>query len=219
MDLSHVQCFWHHQFGHYASNCPVPYDKIVQMQAAPDSTEQSGRPDDELDHVQLGIMATTNLSMKSTVLKTWILLDNASTADGFSNLSSVHNIQFANCMLCILCAARTAYPIYITDFPGYGTVWFLHDGFVNILSLQQMKQCYWVTYDSGGVSMDSFVVHKLDTMKHYFCKSKEGLFYLDSQVDINTVASIMTVEDMESLYSNHDVCKAKATRKLQCIIG
>ena len=24
MDLSHVQCFRCHQFGHYASNCPVP---------------------------------------------------------------------------------------------------------------------------------------------------------------------------------------------------
>ena len=63
-----------HQFGHYASNCRVPNDKIVQMQAVPDSTEQSGGLDDELDHVQFGIMATTNLSIKSTVPKSWNLL-------------------------------------------------------------------------------------------------------------------------------------------------
>ena len=82
-----------------------------------------------------------------------------------------------------------------------------------------MNQCYQVTYDSGGISPDCFVVHKSDTMKHYFCESKEGLFYLDLQVDLNTVAFVMTVEDMESLYINHGVRNTKATRKLQCIIG
>ena len=76
-----------------------------------------------------------------------------------------------------------------------------------------------MTYDSGGISLDCFVVHKFDTMKCYFCKSKEGLFYLDSQVDLNIAAFIMTVEDMESLYSNCDVHNAKATRKFQHIIS
>ena len=133
MDLSHVQCFRCHQFGHYASNCPVPYNKIVQMQAAPDSTEQSGGLDDELDHVQFETMATTNLSMKSTVTKMWILLDNASTVDVFSNPLLVCNIWSANCMLHILCAAGTTYTNYIAEFPGYGTIWFLHGGFANIL--------------------------------------------------------------------------------------
>ena len=202
MDLSHVLCFWCHQFGRYASNCPVPYNEIIQMQPTPDSTEQSDGLDNELDQVQFGIMATTNLSLKSTVPKTWILLDNTSTCGCFSNPLLVCNIQPANHMLCILCATGTAYTNYIADFPGYGTIWFLHDGFANILSLQQMKQCYRVTYDSGGISPDCFVVHKSDTMKCYFCESKEGLFYLDSQVDLNMVAFIMTVEYMESLYSN-----------------
>ena len=45
------------------------------MHAAPDSTEQSDGPENELDHVQFGVMATTNLSLQSTVLKTWIRLD------------------------------------------------------------------------------------------------------------------------------------------------
>ena len=82
-----------------------------------------------------------------------------------------------------------------------------------------MKQCYQLTYDLGGVSLDCFIVHKSDTMKCYFRESKEGLFYLDSRVDLNSVAFVTAVEDMESLYSTHDVHTAKATRKLQRIIG
>ena len=105
-------------------------------------------------------MATTHLSLKSTVPKTWILLDNASTVDGFSNPLLVCNIQPENHSLCILCAAGTTYTNYIANFPGHRTIWFLHDGFANILSLQQMKQCYQVTYDSGGIYPDCFVVHK-----------------------------------------------------------
>ena len=82
-----------------------------------------------------------------------------------------------------------------------------------------MKQCYQVTYDSGGISPDGFIVHKSDTTKHYFWESKEGLFYLDSQVDLNSAAFVRAVEDMELLYSTHDVRNAKATRKLQRIIS
>ena len=85
MVLSHFQCFWCHQLGHYASNYPVPNDKIIQMQDAPESTEQSDWLDNESDHVQLGIMATTYISLKSTVLKMWILLDNTSTVKIFFN--------------------------------------------------------------------------------------------------------------------------------------
>ena len=88
-------------------------------------------------------------------------------------------------MLRILCATGTAYTNYIADFPGCRTTWILHHQFfAHCLSLQQIKQQYCVTYDSGGISLD-FPPHKLDTMKHCFHKSKEGLFYLDSQVDLN----------------------------------
>ena len=159
-------------------------------------------------------MATTNLSIKSTVPKSWILLDNASTVDVFSNPLLVHNIRSANQMLCILCAMGTAYTNYNADFPGYGAIWFLHNSFTNISSLQQMKLHYRVTYDSGGATLDCFVVHKSDTTKFYFWVSKEGLFYLDSQVDLNSMAFVTTVEGMESLYSTCDICNTKAAQKL-----
>ena len=52
-----------------------------------------------------------------------------------------------------------------------------------------------------------------------FASPWKDYFYFDLQVDPNTAAFIMTVEDMESLYSNCDGRNAKATRKLQWIIG
>ena len=82
-----------------------------------------------------------------------------------------------------------------------------------------MKLCYWVTYDTGGATSDCFIAHKLDTMKHYFRECKEGLFHLDSQVDLNSTGFVTMVEGMESLYSTHDICNAKAAWKLQHIIG
>ena len=91
----------------------------------------------------------------------------------------------------------TGHTNYIADFPGYRTVWFIHDGFANISSLQQMKQHYRVTYDLGGITPDCFVVHKLDTTKCYFQESKECLFYLDSQVDMDSTAFVTMVEGME----------------------
>ena len=88
-------------------------------------------------------------------------------------------------MLRILCATGTADTNYIADFPGWRTTWYLQNGFAHILSLQHIKQQDWVTYDSGGISLDCSVVHKLDTKKHCFHMSKEWLLYLGSQVDLN----------------------------------
>ena len=62
-----------------------------------------------------------------------------------------------------------------------------------------MRQHYLVTYDLGGISPDCFVVHKSDTTKWFFHESKEGLFYLDSQLDLNTASFVTSVEDMELL--------------------
>jgi len=38
----------------------------------------------------------------------------------------------------------------VGDLPGYGTVWFYEDSIANILSLNNVKKKYRVTYDSAA---------------------------------------------------------------------
>jgi len=54
----------------------------------------------------------------------------------------------------------------IGDLPGYRTEWFYEDGITNILSLNNVKKKYRVTYYS--TAYDCFEVHKADSTKHVF---------------------------------------------------
>jgi len=58
----------------------------------------------------------------------------------------------------------------IGDLLGYGTVWFYEDGIANILSLNNVKKKYWVTYDS--TAYDCFEVHKVPNV--YLSHPKRG---------------------------------------------
>ena len=78
----------------------------------------------------------------------------------------------------------------VGDLLGYGTVWFYEDGIANILSLNNVKKKYHVTYD--GTACDCFEVHKSDGTKHVFRPLKKGLFY--SSVNIDEVL-LTTVND------------------------
>jgi len=78
----------------------------------------------------------------------------------------------------------------IRDLLGYGIVWFYEDGIAYILSLNNVKRKYCVTYDS--TACDCFEVHKADVTKHLFKPSKKRLFY--SSVN-NVIVLVTTVED------------------------
>ena len=78
----------------------------------------------------------------------------------------------------------------IGDLAGYGTVWYYEDGIANILSLNNVKKKYRVTYDS--TASDCFEVHRADGTKRIFKPSKKGLFY--SSVN-NDVVLVTTIED------------------------
>ena len=54
----------------------------------------------------------------------------------------------------------------IRDLPEYQTVWFYEDGIANILSINNVKKKYRVTYDN--TAYDCFEAHKGDSTKRVF---------------------------------------------------
>jgi len=110
---------------------------------------------------------------KAGIPDSWILLDSQSTVD--INKKLLKNIRDAKKVLSLHCNAGIATVNKIGDLPGYGTVWFYEDGIANILSLNNVKKKYRVTYDS--TAYDCFEVHKADGTKRVFQPSKKGLFY------------------------------------------
>ena len=73
----------------------------------------------------------------------WILLDNQSTMDVFTNQRLLKNIRRSKKRhvhsLYRWCGQKTN---LIRDLPGYGTVWYHPNGIANILSLSKVKGKY-----------------------------------------------------------------------------
>jgi len=155
-----------------------------------------------------------NVNDKAGTPDSWILLDSQSTVDVFKNKKLLKNIRDAKKTLSLHCNAGIATVKKILDLPGYDTVWFYEDGTANILSFNNVKKKYWVTYDS--TAYDCFEVHKADGTKRVFKPSKKGLIY--SCVN-NNVALVTTVENNINKYTVREYSYAWKARDLQNIIG
>ena len=106
----------------------------------------------------------------------WILLDNQSTVNVFSNRSLLRNIRETTREMVIRCNAGVTRTRMIGDLPGFaGEVWYNPDGIANILSLSDVKRHYRVTYDSNASG--SFLVHKDNGEVREFVESASGLYY------------------------------------------
>ena len=78
-----------------------------------------------------------NMNNKAGIPDSWILLDSQSTVDVFMNKKLLKNVL-----------AGVAIVNKVGDLAGYGTVWYYEAGIANILSLNNVKKKYHVTYDS-----------------------------------------------------------------------
>ena len=153
----------------------------------------------------------------------WILLDNQSTVDVFTNHRLLKNIRRAKTNMFIHCTAGVAKTNLIGDLPGYGTVWYHPNGIANILSLSKVKEKYLVTFDSD--QNNQFIVHRNDGTQRVFQQSPRGLYFLDTSLaphptaGTNGTVLITTVADKANSFSNADYAQAVLARKIQKIIG
>ena len=153
----------------------------------------------------------------------WILLDNQSTVDVFTNRRLLKNIRRAKTNMFIHCTVGVAKTNLIGDLPGYGTVWYHPGGIANILSLSKVKEKYRVTFDSD--KNNQFVVHRADGSQRVFQQSSRGLYYLDTSLTpqpvsgANSTVLVATVADNANNFSNADYAQAVLAQKIQKIIG
>jgi len=104
------------------------------------------------------------------------------------------------------------------DLKGYRTIWYHPNGIANILSLNNVRKKYHVTFDSGSTEEQGLVVHKDDGSKWIFRPSKKELYYSDATSDIGAIM-VNTVDSNKSKYSVRQYSSAKKARSLQDIIG
>ena len=107
-------------------------------------------------------------------LKNWILLDNQSTTDIFCNSRILKDIRDTNENMTVFTNGGSLTTCKKGFLPGYGLVWYHPDAITNILSLNNVKRKWQVTYESDGY--DRFTVHKPDKLVHFNC-SLNGLYY------------------------------------------
>ena len=133
---------------------------------------------------------TCNMNDKSRIPDSCILLNSQLTVDMFKNKKLLKNSHDAEKALALHCNTRITTVNKIRDLPGYGKVWFYEDGIANMLSLNNVKKKYHMTYDS--TACDCFEIHKVDGTKCVFKPSKKGMFYLSVN---NDIVLVTTVED------------------------
>jgi hypothetical protein len=110
--------------------------------------------------------------------KTWVLLDNQSTADAYSNPDLLVDIHEVKGSLTIHTQAGKAVTKLRGTVPGYGEVWFCPEGIANILSLANVSKSRSVKFDSKNGNQ--FEVTKNDgSTKRIFKQSQFGLYYHD----------------------------------------
>ena len=116
------------------------------------------------------------------------------------------------------CNAGTVLVTMKGDLKGYGTVWYHPTGIENILSLNNVRKKYQVTFDSGNTKEQGFVVHKENGSKQVFRPSSKGLYYSDVANDVGAIM-VNTVDSIKSKYSIRQYSSAKRAHTLQDVIG
>jgi hypothetical protein len=147
----------------------------------------------------------------TSVSRTWILLDNQSTADVFHNLKLLDNVRKVNKVMNINCNAGVTCTAMVGDSPGHGEVWLNKSGTANILSLSRMEKKHRITCDSENGKQ--FIVHKDDGMLRRFRQSEDGLFCMDAKESDEEQDRTVLVNKVETVEGNKKKCTKAACKQ------
>jgi hypothetical protein len=148
----------------------------------------------------------------------WILLDNQSTLDVFSNPNLLTNIRESERSMTIHCNAGKTTTSQVGNLDGYGTVWYNPSGIANILSLScVISNGYVVQYDSQNGN--EFVLRGPNGHEIKFKQSEQGLYYVNGATVGTGTLFVNTVADNRSRYSSREYARAATARRLQQTMG
>ena len=156
-------------------------------------------------------------TQQTDISPNWLLLDSQASCNIISNPNLLNNIREHpdGRSVVITCNAGTMRTNLVGDMNGFGTVWFSNECIANILSLSMVSEMYRVTLDTR---LDqAFHIHRGDGSTRRFHRAPCNLYINDIGATEEFVL-INTVEGQKALYSNLDVRRASAARKLQSII-
>jgi hypothetical protein len=212
-NAKHITCYNCDTIGHYRSDCPKKTGTGMSMLMA---ASRNGDFDGDYRNYEPSGYSFHQPRVKDIVPQNWILLDNQSTVNVFSNKHLLTNIRESDESMSIMCNAGLAKMNLIGDLPGYGEVWFNPNGIANILSMSEVEKDYPITYEN-----QTFTIHKDADTKRHFTKSKQGRYYMDTEESIRNTGVVLveTVADKKSKYSNKDYSQTVLARKVQDMIG
>ena len=148
----------------------------------------------------------------------WLLLDSQATCNIICNPALVNNIRKHpnRNSVTIYCNAGSVIVDTVGDMNGFGMVWFHENGIANCLSLALVSDQFRITLDTAVAQ--GFFVHRHDGSTRRFDRAECNLYVCDLK---NSQESLMvtTVKGQKEFYSDLDIRRAKAARKLQETMG